>query len=111
MKSVFQAGYIVVLSAVLAAISFALRHDAVPLEKSGHEIDLAAALALDEALWVDARVQSDYEAGHYPGSIALNMEDWETGFVGLLGRWLPDSPIVVYCSSSLACVPTKWRLA
>jgi rhodanese-related sulfurtransferase len=51
------------------------------------------------ALWVDARSQREYETGHVPGSLLLNLEAWDSLFPRFLDQWSPGRKIVVYCSS------------
>ena len=50
-------------------------------------------------LWVDARSQNEYDAGHVPGAIQLNLEGWDRLFPRFLDQWSPEQKIVVYCSS------------
>lgn len=102
-NAIGQAFIILGLSMVLALGSYLSRSDAVPAEVGEHEITLEAARALDEALWVDARIDADFQERHYEGAILVNEEDWESGFAGLLAVWQPGTPIVVYCSTQ-ACL-------
>lgn len=64
-------------------------------------VNQVAALGPD-VLWVDARPQADYEAGHVAGAILLNQEDWgnqlfdhQDRLQAAIGR-----PVVVYCDGS-----------
>lgn len=50
-----------------------------------------------DALWVDARPADARAAGVVPGSVALNEDDWETGFAALAEKWDGRQPLVVYC--------------
>lgn len=86
-------------AAVLSALGFSLRADRLPWGVEAFEIDLVQARSLEGAVWVDARADADFEAGHVPGALSLNEEDWEAGFPALLEVWAPGTPIVVYCSS------------
>jgi rhodanese-related sulfurtransferase len=66
-------------------------------ELAAGEIRLADARALD-ALWVDARSDSDYNAAHYPGAYSLNPENWDLQLSELVSGWLAHPrPILVYC--------------
>ncbi|MBK1878192.1 rhodanese-like domain-containing protein [Pelagicoccus mobilis] len=94
-----QSVLLVGLAAVLAFAGYLWRPDALPWDVRALEIELAAANELEEALWVDARVEEDFQQAHLGGALLLNEESWEAGFVGLLEVWFPDRPIVVYCSS------------
>lgn len=87
------------LSLLLGALSFVLRPETLPLDVSEHEIELLVVQALENVLWVDARSDEAFEAAHLEAALALNEENWETGFAPLLDVWVPGTPIVVYCSS------------
>ena len=50
-------------------------------------------------LWVDARSEADYSAGHIPGALLLNEDSWDDLLPQVLQTWQPDTPIIVYCSS------------
>jgi rhodanese-related sulfurtransferase len=56
----------------------------------------------DDAIWVDARSASAFEAGHVPGALLLNELDWDNQLPGVLRKWEPGMTVVVYCDSS-AC--------
>lgn len=94
-----QSFLIVALSAVLSLGSYAWRPDALPWDVGAYEIELNEALDLENVLWVDARVDADFESGHLEGAVLVNEESWEAGFVGLLEVWSPDRTVVVYCST------------
>lgn len=64
-------------------------------------IEQATALGSD-VLWVDARKDSEFAAGHVPGAILLNEERWgdlvfehQDRLQSALGK-----PVVVYCEGS-----------
>lgn len=99
MKTLLQALAILGLAAALSVASFIFRPEAGRWGASENEIELSAAQALGEALWVDARVEEAYQASHFEGAVLANEEDWESGLVRVLDRWAPGTPIVVYCSS------------
>ena len=66
----------------------------------GEEV-LPTVLAWGEkVLWVDARSAEDYGTEHVPGSILLNLEDWDRLFPKFLDRWEPEKKVVVYCSAA-----------
>jgi rhodanese-related sulfurtransferase len=51
-------------------------------------------------LWVDARSADEYEAGHVPAAILLNLEDWDRLFPQFLDRWSSEKKVVVYCGAT-----------
>jgi rhodanese-related sulfurtransferase len=51
------------------------------------------------AIWIDARPDSEFEQDHVPGAILLNEDRWDELLPGFLGQWSPDKKVVVYCSS------------
>jgi rhodanese-related sulfurtransferase len=62
----------------------------------------AADLALiqtPDAIWVDAREESYYQAGHIPGALHLNRHNWQQSLGHLLESQIQDKPIIVYCSA------------
>lgn len=64
------------------------------------EIQLEDARVLN-VIWIDARSEENYNAGHIPGSVLLNDSNWDTGIQNLMDLWLTKMrPIVVYCSST-----------
>ena len=56
----------------------------------------------NQVLWVDARSETEYAAGHIPGAFMLNLDQWNQLLPSLLQVWEPDKMVVVYCSS-LSC--------
>jgi rhodanese-related sulfurtransferase len=70
------------------------------------EIRYEDAAALD-VLWIDARSEEDFAAGHLEGAVHLNEDNWDAALPRLMEAWLPSPrPIVVYCSSE-ACDTSK----
>jgi rhodanese-related sulfurtransferase len=59
-----------------------------------------AWLMRSEVLWVDARRQEEYEAGHIDGAVLLNEDRWYDLLPNVLAKWHPERRTVVYCSSS-----------
>lgn len=53
-----------------------------------------------QALWIDARPPEAFALGHVPGAVRLSEAEWETSLPSLLEKWLPEIPIIVYCSST-----------
>lgn len=89
----------------LGGASFSLLNGLMPLpwqepELAAGEIRLEDAQVLD-VIWIDARSEKEYAAGHIPGSILLNDSNWDTGIQDLMPLWLNKMrPMVVYCSST-----------
>ena len=65
----------------------------------------SATLAMAEGwgsdvMWVDARPDAEYSAGHIPGALSLNEGDrWNELLSHMLEQWAPGKKVVVYCSS------------
>ena len=53
----------------------------------------------DNAIWVDARPESEFEQQHVPGAILLNEDRWNELLPQMLATWSPEKRVVVYCSS------------
>ncbi|MBL9179575.1 MAG: rhodanese-like domain-containing protein [Verrucomicrobiaceae bacterium] len=52
-------------------------------------------------LWIDARPQEQFDAGHVPGALLLNEQKFEEQLVGHLEALQTNQkPIVVYCSAA-----------
>ena len=94
--------FIAALTVIGASFSLYLGHAQVPWaepEIAAGEIQFADARALN-VIWVDARSEEEFEAGHYSGAIHIDESDWDSGLVVLMDRWLETPrPIVVYCGS------------
>ena len=64
------------------------------------EVDLAQTQAWGESvMWVDARPDAQFAAGHVPNAIQLNEDRWAELLPQMLTAWSPDTRVVVYCSS------------
>ncbi|WP_395748355.1 rhodanese-like domain-containing protein [Prosthecobacter sp.] len=54
-----------------------------------------------QVLWIDARIQEQYEAGHVPGAVLLNEQHFEDQLFGLLDTLQTNKkPIIVYCNAA-----------
>jgi rhodanese-related sulfurtransferase len=63
-------------------------------------VTLAQAQAWGEnAIWIDARPDAEFERDHVPGAILLNEDRWNELMPQFLQNWSPEKRIVVYCSS------------
>jgi rhodanese-related sulfurtransferase len=58
----------------------------------------ASALGLGQTvLWIDARPEAAFKAGHIPGAWRLTEGDWETLLPHVADAWSPAAPVIVYC--------------
>ena len=53
----------------------------------------------DNAVWVDARPEEDFNRDHVPGAILLNEDRWDELIGPFLATWSPEKKVVVYCST------------
>ena len=53
----------------------------------------------DNAIWVDARPDVEFEREHIPGAVPLNEDRWNDLLPSFLAKWSPEKKVVVYCSS------------
>jgi rhodanese-related sulfurtransferase len=51
----------------------------------------------EKVQWVDARPHDKFDAGHLPGALLLNEDEWKQLVPAFLDAWDPDRPVVVYC--------------
>ena len=66
---------------------------------TGEEVTVAQAKQWGKAvMWIDARPETEFAAGHIPGASLLNTEEWDRLLPELLGTWNPGRKLVVYCS-------------
>lgn len=89
------------LAALLGVVTLALHPNAPRLDPPKHPLALTAQqiLALERpALWLDARSEDAYLAGHLPGAVLLNETRWDELFGAfLLEHYEPGVAYVVYC--------------
>ena len=94
---------LILLIALVPAVAAGLLHPNRPAwtrPGAKNEIDLPTALQWgSRLLWVDARPRAEFEAGHIPGAVLLNEDEWERQLDGFLDAWKRDSVVVVYCST------------
>ena len=61
------------------------------------EVHVATArLWGSHVLWVDTRTRTQFEAGHIPGAILLNDQEWEAQVPKLFALWTANKATVVY---------------
>ena len=94
------------LAALLAlALAPALVSGVVQLQRTGPPLveDEAAPRLVkswgEKVLWVDARPRAKFEAGHIPGAVLLNEDEWDRLVPAFLDAWEPERMVVVYCDS------------
>jgi rhodanese-related sulfurtransferase len=89
-------------AALLPAIAQGLYfRDRVSLRQppSGDEVTVTEAQRWEKiAMWIDARPADEFKAGHVPGALPLNTDEWDRLLPEVLDRWTPDRKLVVYCS-------------
>jgi len=67
---------------------------------ASESVTVAQARAWGEnAIWIDARPDAEFERDHVPGAILLNEDRWNELLPQFLQNWSPEKRIVVYCSS------------
>ncbi len=91
-----EAMAILILSGIGAGINFTLNPPPVILPDSVEEISIESARLLNP-IWADARDDRDFEAGHIPGAVHVDIGDFSTGLANLAQVWRPGTPIVAYC--------------
>lgn len=70
-------------------------------------LSLEGVLQLSEPiLWIDARSDDEFFAGHIPEAILVNEDDWEAGLVRLFAVWEPEQVLIVYCGAE-ACMSSR----
>ena len=53
----------------------------------------------ENAIWVDARPDSEFARDHVPGALPLNEDRWSELLPQFLAAWSQEKKVVVYCSS------------
>ena len=54
-----------------------------------------------KVLWIDARIQEQYDAEHVPGAVLLNEQHFEEQLFGLLDTLQTNTkPIILYCNAA-----------
>jgi len=76
-------------------------HDRISWKQSARQdqITVSQARSLTGAvMWLDARPNDEFAAGHIPGAKLLNAEQWDSLLPDVLNAWTPDQKLIVYCS-------------
>lgn len=106
MKALWQAAVILALSAIaaLAVHAWHPRAPALHLVQEPLRDDEVSIPMIQErfggaVLWIDARPQELYDAGHIPGALLLNEQAFDDQILSLLETLQRnDKPVVIYCS-------------
>lgn len=53
----------------------------------------------ENAIWIDARPENEFEQDHVPGALLLNEDRWNELLPQFLATWTPEKKTVVYCST------------
>jgi len=48
-------------------------------------------------LWIDARTEAEYRAGHIDSALLLNEDSWDEHLFSVVTSWTPDKVVIVYC--------------
>jgi rhodanese-related sulfurtransferase len=64
-----------------------------------HQVEVAKKIFDNgRVLFVDARSKQSYAEGHIPGAVSLPVDQFDGQIESFLNHYLPDQPIVTYCS-------------
>lgn len=98
----FRDAFALLLLTALAAAGTAFLHPKSP--EYGQFRPGDAAITADEVarltqpvLWIDARSDEAYAAGHIEGALLLNEDHWSDQVIDIFATWSPDMVVVVYC--------------
>jgi Rhodanese-like domain. len=64
------------------------------------EVNMAVIRQWPRVLWIDARSEEAFDTAHWPGSVNLSFQAWETQIGSFMHRWTPGDRIVVYCDDA-----------
>ncbi len=54
-----------------------------------------------DVLWIDARIQEQFDAGHVPGALLLNEQKFDEQLFGHLDTLQANAkPVIIYCSAA-----------
>ncbi len=116
-----QAAILLVLAAAAAAATHAW-HPRAPSwylveEPVGeHEVNMAAVLGQwqGDVIWIDARIQEQFQAGHIPGALSLNEQNFDDAFFEHMELFQREAmsggkPVVIYCGTEKCQASKKIR--
>lgn len=109
MLIVIRQALILLLLAVAAAWGTHAWHPRAPalyLVQEPLRDDEVSMLAIQErwkgdVLWIDARIQEQFDAGHVPGALLLNEQKFDEQLFGHLDTLQTNTkPVIIYCSAA-----------
>ena len=53
-----------------------------------------------DTIFLDARTPTNYHLAHIPGSLNLNVEDFDAAFPAVRPRLAPEQPLILYCDGA-----------
>lgn len=72
-----------------------------PLRRDEVSMEMIEERWKGDVLWIDARPQEIFDAGHVPGALLLNEQKFEEQLFGMLDTLQTNAkPVVIYCSSA-----------
>ena len=95
--------FLIITVLTVVGSAYSLISGLAPLPWSAPELE-AGEIRLEDAqvldvIWVDARKESEFTAGHAPGAVFYDSADTVTSMGLILEQWLTEPrPIVVYCA-------------
>lgn len=95
--------FLIITALTVVGSTYSLISGLAPLPWAAPELE-AGEIRLEDAqvlhaIWVDAREQSAFTAGHAPGAIFYDSADTATSMGLILEQWLTEPrPIIVYCA-------------
>lgn len=108
LRSILQAGVLLLLAAAAAWATHewhprapALHLIQEPLRNDEVSMEVIAERWQGRVLWIDARPQEQYEAGHVPDALLLNEQKFDDQLFNYLDTLQTNTkPIVIYCSGA-----------
>jgi rhodanese-related sulfurtransferase len=72
-----------------------------PLRKDEVSMQVIQQRWQGKVLWIDARIQEQYDEAHIPGAVLLNEQHFEEQLFGLLDTLQTNTkPIILYCNAA-----------
>ncbi len=108
LRILWQSTVLLVLSVVAGALVWKF-HPHAPELYLTHEAAAPGEITVEEArarmaagpvLWLDARHEREFQAGHIPGALLLNPYDWENLLIAAfpaITEAAEGTPLIIYC--------------
>jgi rhodanese-related sulfurtransferase len=72
-----------------------------PLRRDEVSMEMIEERWKGDVLWIDARPQELFDAGHVPGALLLNEQEFEEQLFGMLDTLQTNAkPLIIYCNSA-----------